>query len=249
MTSAIFLIILGRGEMAKDLVTLCKETKIDYWHLKGEEFKRPQLEQKYTFSKHSGFAKKVVCVHFGSGQYLKEFILYAKNAGAPLIQGSTGQTIPSNITTPIINAPNLALPIVRLFGIIPYFKTMFGDSMQINITESHQASKKSVAGTARHIAELLNVPVGGINSIRNPETQKTLLNIPIQHLDGHACHWITLVGGGVEIELSTEIHGRRAYSEGAVSLAKMLVLNRATVKNKIYQVSEFFQGFTWTEEL
>ncbi len=216
------IVIVGNGKMAEILGDCCRKKKIPFIGFHSENYTE----------------KDDLVVHFGSGRQLPEALEWCNRHNVPLIQGSTGQQLPSKVSILVVNAPNLALPIVKLLSIMPTIAdTDTLAEMKIGIIESHQASKKSVPGTAKVMAEIFGISETEIISIRDREKQLQL-GVPEEYLDGHGYHWITLEGGGVTIELSTKVNGREAYAYGAISLAKKLLLHRDDLKNRVYQLSE-----------
>lgn len=221
------IVIAGCGNVAQALIALC------------EEKQRVCHKFKEGMTIHS--TENLVAVHFGSGRELLPLIEWCQSNEVSLIQGSTGQVLPDEVPIPIVDAPNLSLPIIKLLGqILPVLKIAFGD-MDITITESHQASKTSVPGTAKTMAKTFEVDEKNIVSIRQKEVQR-LLGIPEKNLDGHGYHWINFQGQGVDISVSTKVNGRRTYAEGTLTIADTLI--RTPIKlNQVYDITDFMGLF------
>lgn len=181
-----------------------------------------------------------VLVHIGSGRQFEEALRWCGATSTPFIQASTGQDglLPTQPPCPIILAPNLALPVIKLFEVLPRIAETFKEAdMAIEITESHQARKKTVAGTALEFAKILGVPASAIRSVRDPAEQEAL-GVPREHLDAHAYHWITFTSDGLKIQLSTQVEGSRAYASGALVVAEKLIAKRGELQNRIYSLQE-----------
>ena len=176
-----------------------------------------------------------VAIHFGSGRLLADLLDFCGPLKIPIIQGSTKLTceLPASkeATVPIIKAPNVSLPMIRFMGAFPMFAAAIKTGMKVGIVESHQSGKADTSGTARAIAGMLGIPETEIQSVRTPFVQ-LLKGVPQEHLDGHAYHDFLFMGQGVELRVSTRIHGRGTYAEGALTLAHALV-NDAFLKSRL----------------
>lgn len=96
----------------------------------------------------------------------------------------------------------------------------------VEITESHQKTKRDVSGTAIAFRAQLEkygaLPNGRITSIRDTEAQ-VALGIPDPD-SGHAYHWITVKnpnGQGI-YEFNTAVQGRISYVEGTLMAIRFL---------------------------
>jgi len=171
---------------------------------------------------------KPVAIHFGSGKQLNALIdtceALWEHITIPIIQCSTKlpTPVPTGRNVVIINAPNAALPMIRLITAFPGFIEKIRAGMEIGIIESHQSTKADVSGTARMLAKLIGVPEDKIKSLRTHDMQLAF-GVPQEHLGWHAYHKFILVGDGVKITLTTEIHGGNAYAQGALTLAEGLI--------------------------
>lgn len=188
---------------------------------------------------------RCVLVHAGSGRQLEKCLDECGKLGFPIIQASTGQELPDDVPVPVIDAPNLALPIVNMlvYG-FPILGEILGN-ISVSIVESHQSSKKSVPGTARSIAEVLGVSADQIESVRCPSVQR-VLGVPEEHLDGHGYHWVNFSGLGVDVSVTTSVNGREAYGLGALVLGKKLFSiwgdsERHALENGVYSLKEFLE--------
>jgi len=160
-----------------------------------------------------------VFVHVGSGRQFAESLQCAVESGAAYIQASTGKDYvmnpPRESKCRYITAPNLDINIISLFA---WFRSAGGlfDSGRISVTESHQADKKSLPGTALKICDYLRVPPSSITSIRDPETQRGL---DISNLAQHAYHRIQIGDDDSRIVIETRIEGAKSYVKGLARIA------------------------------
>lgn len=119
----------------------------------------------------------------------------------------------------------------------------FGKQFQeynVSIEESHQASKKSVAGTAVQLAKSFNISPHTISSIRDSEKQLHELSIPREHLDAHAYHKIRITNSSTQIEITTKVLGHESYSDGIIKL--LYALQNKTLENRTYNILELIHS-------
>ena len=96
----------------------------------------------------------------------------------------------------------------------------------VEITESHQKTKKDVSGTAIAFKAQFErygaLPNGNITSIRDTRDQESL-GIPNPD-DGHAYHWVAVQSpsGEVIYQFNTAVSGRTSYVEGTLLAARFL---------------------------
>ncbi len=219
------LIIGGRGSLAKAIVSQCDELSIGH----------------SSFDPNAEPPAQSIAVHCsGSGSILPTMILYCEQYSIPLIQASTGQTLPAEVHTVVVDAPNLALPIVFLFGAV---KTLHAGlsrcgTPSATIHESHQKSKTSVPGTAVTFAKAMGLSSADVFSIRDPE-QQLILGVPPEHFDRHGYHWLTWEFPNLEVEVRTKVHGLRPYALGAIHIARNLLETPKAFENGIHPVLAF----------
>ncbi|MCL5438845.1 MAG: dihydrodipicolinate reductase [Patescibacteria group bacterium] len=159
--------------------------------------------------------------------------LYA-SVGIPFVMGTTGgdrvklvETVKNSEICAVI-APNMAPHMVIMQALIEKTASEFPDALsgwQLAVTESHQATKKDVSGTARAWSpklELLGAHLAGdIISIRDPQEQAGL---GIQELEGHGYHWFELKSpdGKASLKISTAVEGRSPYVDGTLMAINFL---------------------------
>jgi 4-hydroxy-tetrahydrodipicolinate reductase len=193
-------LIVGNGKLAAELLS----------NLSGDTISSVARWD----SRHSSQDNKAIVVHAGSGREMAEVIDYCSRRGSTLFQLATsGSEIPGDVAFPAIICPNVNLLVLQFLAMLRCSASGFRD-YAIEITESHQASKKTVAGTAKYIAGVLGVEQNRIKSVRDPEVQKTSFGIPTEFLDRHAIHRIVISNKDAEIILETKVLGKVAYASG-----------------------------------
>jgi dihydrodipicolinate reductase len=155
-------------------------------------------------------------VHVGSGRQLTEVFKFCNTHGVPLLQGSTDVKDvkdPEHVGFVYVEAPNLSIPVVKFLFILRKTGYLF-KGRDVRILESHQSSKKNVAGTAQEMANSLGAPTDTIVSVRDPHLQGCLLGVPDSYLSGHAIHIIEIIGDETKLSFKTEVFGRETYLFG-----------------------------------
>jgi hypothetical protein len=108
------------------------------------------------------------------------------------------------------------------------------------LLESHQASKSSLPGTAIAMAKSLGIPGEDIISVRDPEIQKSSLQIPEACLSRHAYHKITIGDANVSATLETKVFGPAPYASG---LSKIIdSVSGKKLEGRVYDVLELIQN-------
>ncbi len=209
-----FLYVVGSGALAQEIRSACAEAGDGAlkWH------KRAQ------------WSYGAIVVHTGSGREFEAACRWCTTYRVPMIQAATGIDAhePQTPRFPFVKAPNLAAEVVVFMDhIMPAALALLDLGMVPELTESHQASKTSVAGTAQAIARPLGLSSNDITSFRD-------------RAEPHAEHRISFrnPGVGVRVELTVSVSGRRAYALGALRLGEQLMNKYALLQNRIYSVSE-----------
>lgn len=221
-TSSSSIIIIGRGQLSssliKDLELICKHSDHPFFSTRILSCKTSEELARIE-------PKNIIClVHAGSGRLLSEAIHFCSTYSTPLIQASTGQEtfsiLPQKPSFIFLEAPNLSIPILKFMHLMEQAARLF-KGYDVQIKESHQASKKTVPGTALIMAQALGKNLNDIQSIRDVKEQENL-GIPKEHLAGHAVHWINFKGSGAELLFQTKIFGRTAYAFGLIQIIQAL---------------------------
>lgn len=224
-THTVPVLIVGGGKLAAELLTglpkLCR---------------MPVL----AWGSQTCGSDRAIVVHAGSGRQLDEVSAFCQRTGSVLIELATGSEIQRRTPSfPVVVCPNVNLLMLRFMAMLSASGHLFKEC-DISITESHQAAKTSVPGTAVAFAEALGVSAGEIVSIRDPEVQARSLRIPSEYLERHAYHRIVIRDQQGELVLETRVFGPTPYSEG---LAKIIdVIQSRSLESRIYNVVELIQN-------
>ncbi len=206
-------LVVGRGKLALELLHGLQGSSIS-GVLPWDERARPEKGRRMV-------------VHAGSGRELDEVVDFCAAGGEILFELSTaGSRLPSQPAFPIVVCPNVNMQMLSFMAMIKQSAGRF-KGRDIEITESHQAAKRTKPGTAVYIARSLGIAEDAIRSIRDPRTQREILNIPPEFLDRHAYHEVSIRGGDVHIRLESRVLGKSAYASGLaeiIRLASMRIL-------------------------
>lgn len=180
-----------------------------------------------------------VAVHAGSGRELDDVIAYCRNTGATLVELATGSALAGRgLGFPVVLCPNTNILMLKFLAMLAANGHYFRDC-RIDISESHQADKTSVPGTAVALARALGRPSGEIRSIRDPRIQTEELRIPADALARHAYHRIEIADAVGSIVLETRIFDAAPYADG---LARIIAAIRAhPLECRQYEVVEFIE--------
>ena len=180
------------------------------------------------------FAERAIIVHAGSGRQLQECVEFCKRTKSVFIELSTGletETIESDF--PLILCPNTSILVLKTLNMIKAQGQSF-EKYTISITESHQSTKKTEAGTAYAFAKAVHFPVEKIVSIRDPEIQQRKIGIPPEYLDKHAYHKLVISDGNDQVTIETKVLGHDSYAGGVKALIEAVM--NLQLENKKYTV-------------
>lgn len=117
----------------------------------------------------------------------------------------------------------------------------------VEITESHQKTKRDVSGTAIAFRTQFErygaLPNGRITSIRDTEVQESL-GIPNPD-SGHAYHWVEVKtpSGEVIYQFNTAVSGRTSYVEGTLLAAQFLSRQIASgAEGQVFTMRDVLKG-------
>lgn len=150
----------------------------------------------------------------------------------PFVMGTTGgdrdrlhATVLSG-SVPAVIAPNMVKQIVGFQAMMEYAAETFPGLFKgysLTIEESHQSTKADTSGTARAMVGYFNrlgIPFtdGDIVRERDRDRQKSVWNIPEEHLAGHGWHTYTLSSPeqGAFFQFKHNINGRDIYVQGTL---------------------------------
>lgn len=180
-----------------------------------------------------------VVIHAGSGRELDDVIAYCNETKAPLVELATGSKLEiASPTFPVVLCPNTNILILKFMNMLASCGKLF-KGYHIEVTESHQAEKRSPPGTAIAIAQSLGLSANDVVSVRDPEEQLTTLCIPAKHLGRHAVHAILIEDAVCRIALETRVYGASPYADGVAKILSAVTSRR--LENRMYEIDEFVE--------
>jgi hypothetical protein len=181
-----------------------------------------------------------IVVHAGSGRELQAIAAYCEATCSPLIELATGSAIESMpVAFPVVLCPNTNILMLKFMSMLEHSGPLFR-GYDIKLTESHQASKTSVPGTAVHMANSLGLSRNDIQSVRDVGTQTTDLQIPEADLARHAYHQILIQDGPCSVKLETRVYGEAPYAHGVAQIIAAVATH--ALENRVYSVMEFIHN-------
>lgn len=188
----------------------------------------------------SALARVAAVVHAGSGRELPEIVDFCRERGAVLIELSTGTEVATLVQgLPVVICPNANILMLKFMAMLARHGNWF-QGCQIGITESHQADKTSVPGTAVAMAEVLGVDPRAIVSVRDPAVQTGRLGLAPQDLARHAFHRIQIDDGACAITLETRVQGHTPYVDGVRRIIGAALSH--PLERRAYDVLEFIDN-------
>jgi 4-hydroxy-tetrahydrodipicolinate reductase len=182
---------------------------------------------------------KSIVVHAGSGREMDAIKAFCSSTTSVLVELSTGSSLEgTHPDFPVILCPNTNILMLKFMRMLALAGPMF-KACKIQITESHQASKTSVPGTAVQMADSLGVDPRDIVSVRDASRQLNTFDIPEEHLARHAFHQITIEDGPCSISMETKIYGAAPYVSGVQKIIEALA-HRA-LEARVHDISEFIE--------
>jgi 4-hydroxy-tetrahydrodipicolinate reductase len=180
-----------------------------------------------------------VVVHAGSGRELDDVIAYCHETSSALIELATGSRVESAPPTfPVVLCPNTNILMLKFMNMLARGGKLF-NGYHIEVTESHQAEKRSAPGTAIAIAQSLGLSANEVVSVREPEEQLTTLRIPAEHLGRHAVHAILIEDAVCRISLETRVYGASPYADGVAKI--VFAVTSRQLENRVYAIDEFIE--------
>ena len=188
----------------------------------------------------SGHMGKGVVVHAGSGRELEAIATHCKATQSALVELSTGSAIESSpMGFPVVLCPNTNILMLKFMCMLEQSGHLFR-GYPMRLTESHQASKTSVPGTAVNLADSLGISRDAILSVRDAQTQLDELHIPRAELDRHAFHQIRIQDGGCSLQLEARVQGEAPYARGVARIVDAVCTQ--PLENRAYSVLEFVRN-------
>ncbi|MBY4693035.1 dihydrodipicolinate reductase [Burkholderia latens] len=187
----------------------------------------------------SGDARAIV-VHAGSGRELPAAIEFCRATGSPLVELSTGSALEAGPHGfPVVLCPNTNILMLKFMTMLETSGHLFLDC-RISVTESHQASKTSVPGTAVGIGHSLGVPAHDIRSVRDPAEQRDTLQIPDDQLGRHAFHRIRIEDGACSLQFESRVYGAAPYADGVSRIVD--AVRQRELEPRLYSIVEFIHN-------
>lgn len=172
------------------------------------------------------------------------------NQQIPFVMGTTGgdrdallETVTSNVDCVI--APNMGKQIVAMQAALEFLASVYPgafEGYQLEVTESHQATKADTSGTAKAVIgniQTLMGPDGGFDlekdiTMLRDDDSSVGFGVPEDGLKGHAFHTYTLTSpdGSTTFELKHNVVGRNIYAEGTADAVKFLHKKVSTSSEK-----------------
>lgn len=179
-----------------------------------------------------------VAVDFSAPQAVEGNVDFYCRQGWPFVLGTTGgdyEAVRKRVARSqvcAVAAPNMSIPILLVMAAFELLGARFPGALagwKGEIVESHQAGKRDTSGTAKRMIEFLQqlgipLKVEQIAKIRDPKVQREQLDVPEEHLGGHAYHIYTLRSpdGSVQLGLTHNVLGRQTYVEGTLAAIRFV---------------------------
>ncbi|RQZ59337.1 dihydrodipicolinate reductase C-terminal domain-containing protein [Burkholderia sp. Bp9004] len=181
-----------------------------------------------------------IVVHAGSGRELPAAIEFCRATGSPLVELSTGSDLETGSHDfPVVLCPNTNILMLKFMSMLETSGHLFRDC-HISVTESHQASKTSVPGTAVGVAQSLGVPAQDIHSVRDPAEQRDALQIPDDQLGRHAFHRIHIEDGACSLQFESRVYGASPYADGVSRIVE--AVRQHELEPRRYSIVEFIHN-------
>ncbi len=183
---------------------------------------------------------RAIVVHAGSGREMGEIERFCRRTSSVLVELATGSSMEGQQPGfPVVLCPNTNILMLKFICMLERAGPLFAGS-RISITESHQASKVSVPGSAVAMAHALGVAASGVRSVRSASEQATELGIPTEHLARHAYHRIEIHEGPCTIAMETRVYGESPYASGLRQL--IVAIQQRPLQTRVYGVNEFIEN-------
>lgn len=178
-----------------------------------------------------------IVVHAGSGRELEQVAEFCERSGSVLVELATGSALlRRTLRCPVVLCPNTNILMLKFITMLHRAGPMFAGS-RITVTESHQAGKTSVAGTAVVIAEALALDAEDVVSVRDPREQEVALRIPQKHLARHAVHVVSIEDGACTISLEARVYGSSPYADGVSRI--IAAVQKYPIDCRAHTIAEF----------
>ncbi|HEF5872701.1 TPA: dihydrodipicolinate reductase [Burkholderia cenocepacia] len=181
-----------------------------------------------------------IVIHAGSGRELAAAIAFCEATASPLVELSTGSELETGTYGfPVVLCPNTNILMLKFMSMLDTNGHLFRDC-EISVTESHQAGKTSVPGTAVGIARSLGARPEDIRSVRDPAVQRSEFGIPDDQLGRHAIHRIRIDDGACSLQFESRVAGDTPYADGVSRIVE--AVRQHHLEQRRYSVVEFIRN-------
>jgi 4-hydroxy-tetrahydrodipicolinate reductase len=180
-----------------------------------------------------------VLIDFTIAAATEQHVAFCQAAGKQLVIGTTGLTPEQNSqiqaagkVIPIVYAPNYSVGVNATFKLLEVAAKIFGDSVDIEITEAHHRHKVDApSGTALKMGEVVadalnrnlrDVAVYGREGQTGERERETIGFTTIRAGDIIGEHQVMFAGQGERLEISHRAHSRENFAAGAVRAANWI---------------------------
>ena len=177
-----------------------------------------------------------VLIDFTIAPATEQHVAFCAEAGKRLVIGTTGlspeqnqQVMDAGSNIPIVYAPNYSVGVNATFKLLEIAAKIFGDSVDIEITEAHHGHKVDApSGTALKMGEVVcraldrelsEVAVYGREGLTGERDRQTIGFTTIRGGDIIGEHQVMFAGQGERVEINHRAHSRENFAAGAVRAA------------------------------
>ncbi|KVH33174.1 hypothetical protein [Burkholderia cepacia] len=181
-----------------------------------------------------------IVVHAGSGRELPDVIAFCEATASPLVELSTGSVLETGAHAfPVVLCPNTNILMLKFMSMLETSGHLFHDC-RITLTESHQAGKTSVPGTAVGIGRSLGVRPEDIRSVRDPDVQRNEFAVADDQLGRHAIHRICIDDGACSLQFESRVVGDTPYADGVSRIVD--AVRQHDLEHRRYSIVEFIRN-------
>lgn len=177
-----------------------------------------------------------VLIDFTIAAATETHVAYCLENNCRLVIGTTGMSPEQNQQIeqagkqiPIVYAPNYSVGVNATFKLLEVAAKIFGDSVDIEITEAHHRHKVDApSGTALKMGEVVAEAVGrdlsevavyGREGLTGERDRQTIGFTTIRGGDIIGEHQVMFAGQGERVEINHRAHSRENFAAGAVRAA------------------------------
>jgi len=180
-----------------------------------------------------------VVVHAGSGREFDAVTAYCRETDSVLVELATGSQIEGTTPDfPVVLCPNTNILMLKFMHMLANSGKLF-TGYRIQLTESHQAGKRSTPGTAVALAQSLGLAAADVVSVRDVKEQQARLGVPAEHLGRHAVHAISIEDDSCSLRLETRVYGSSPYADGVARIVSAIAAH--PLERRLYAVDEFIE--------